>query len=83
MTPVVVSPPCVDSHLGNAATYLSVDVPDWIRTHPQVDPDPRAWAVGMDVHLTELPDAHSFAVWSAGLEKELPWLGHRLGLDTS
>lgn len=174
------NPLCVDSRLGNAATYLSVDVPNWVRTHLQVNPDPRGWAVGglsyggtcalqlattrpevyptfldmsgqaeptlgdrettireafggdadafarnnpadllarnrypdsagafvvgrgdteyrtaierlagaaraagMDVHLTELPGGHSFAVWSAGLEKELPWLGHRLGLDVS
>ncbi|MGW5381840.1 alpha/beta hydrolase [Nocardia sp. NPDC003963] len=174
------NPLCVDSPLGNAATYLAVDVPEWVRTHLQVDPDPRAWAVGglsyggtcslqlattrpevyptfldmsgqaeptlgdrrttlreafggdaeafarnnpadllarnrypdsagafvvglgdteyraalerlaaaaqaagMDVHITELPGGHSFAVWSAGLEKELPWLGHRLGLDAS
>ncbi|MEU4311518.1 alpha/beta hydrolase-fold protein [Nocardia sp. NPDC024068] len=174
------NPLCVDSALGNAATYLAVDVPQWVRTHLQVDPDPRAWAVGglsyggtcalqlattrpevyptfldmsgqseptlgdrnstlraafggdaaafarnnpadllarnrypdsagafvvglddaeyrrgmeqlaaaagaagMEVHLTELPGAHSFAVWSAGLEKEMPWLGHRLGLDVS
>ncbi|NUP27910.1 MAG: esterase, partial [Nocardia sp.] len=174
------NPLCVDSRLGNAATYLAVDVPEWVRTHLQVDPDPRAWAVGglsyggtcalqlattrpdvyptfldlsgqaeptlgdrkstlraafgddaaafarnnpadllaqnrypdsagafvvgladseyragmerlaaaaraagMDVHLTEIPGGHSFAVWSAGLEKELPWLGRRLGLDAS
>ncbi|MFI2332525.1 alpha/beta hydrolase [Nocardia rhamnosiphila] len=174
------NPLCVDSHLGNAATYLSVDVPAWVRTHLQVDPDPRAWAVGglssggtcamqlattrpdvyptfldmsgqaepalgdrdttirevfggdaaafarndpaellahnsypgsaggfvvgledteyraaverlaaaaraagMDVHLTEVPGRHSFTVWSTGLEKEMPWLGHRLGLDES
>ncbi|MGW0002325.1 alpha/beta hydrolase [Nocardia grenadensis] len=174
------NPLCVDSRLGNAATYLSVDVPTWVRAHLQVDPDPRAWAVGglssggtcavqlattrpevyptfldmsgqadpglgdrdttirevfggdaaafarndpaellahnsypgsaggfvvglgdteyrgaverlavaaraagMDVHLTEVPGSHSFAVWSAGLEKEMPWLGHRLGLDGS
>lgn len=174
------NPLCADSRLGNAATYLAVDVPNWVRTHLQVNPDPRGWAVGglsyggtcalqlattrpevyptfldlsgqaeptlgdrtttirkafdgdadafarnnpadllarhrypdsagafvvglgdteyragierladaaraagMDVHLTELPGGHSFAVWSAGLEKELPWLGHRLGLDAS
>jgi enterochelin esterase-like enzyme len=174
------NPLCADSRLGNAATYLAVDVPNWVRTHLQVNPDPRGWAVGglsyggtcalqlattrpevyptfldlsgqaeptlgdrtttirkafdgdadafarnnpadllarhrypdsagafvvglgdtesraaierladaaraagMDVHLTELPGGHTFAVWSAGLEKELPWLGHRLGLDAS
>lgn len=174
------NPLCVDSHLGNAATYLAVDVPDWVRSHLQVNPDPRAWAVGglsyggtcalqlavtrpdvyptfldlsgqaeptlgdrkttirdvfggdaeafarnnpadllaknrypdsagafvvgrddtdyrsgleqlaaaataagMDVHITEVPGAHDFSVWSAGLEKEVPWLCHRLGLDPS
>ncbi|WP_040800984.1 alpha/beta hydrolase [Nocardia higoensis] len=187
LTPIVVvpdgtggqfdNPLCIDSPRGNAATYLGVDVPGWVRTHLQVDPDPRAWAIGglsyggtcalqlattrpqvyptfidmsgqaepslgdrsrtidegfggdaeafarnnpadlltrnrypdsagsfvvgrsdkdyragleqlvdtaraagMDVHLTEVPGRHSFVVWSAGLEKELPWLSHRLGL---
>lgn len=172
------NPLCVDSPAGNAATYLGVDVPNWIRGHLQVDPDPRAWAVGglsyggtcalqlattrpevyptfldmsgqaapavedrdstirkffggdaeayarnnpadllarnrypdsagafvvgrddpesraameqlsvaaraagMDVHLTEVPGRHNFDVWAAGLEKELPWLGRRLGLE--
>ncbi|MGW1740137.1 alpha/beta hydrolase [Nocardia sp. NPDC001965] len=172
------NPLCVDSHRGNAATYLSVDVPEWVRSHLQTDPDPRAWAVGglssggtcavqlattrpevyptfldlsgqaepsigdrnttirdvfggdaeafarndpaellarnrypdsagafvvgvedtdnrgaverlaaaahaagMNVHLSEVPGEHTFTVWAAGLEKELPWLGHRLGLD--
>ncbi|MEO6881140.1 MAG: alpha/beta hydrolase-fold protein [Mycobacteriaceae bacterium] len=40
------NPLCVDSPLGHAFTYLSVDVPRWIRTHLQVDPDPAHWAVG-------------------------------------
>ncbi len=35
---------------------------------------------GMDVQYVEVPGGHSFAVWSAGLEKELPWLAQRLGL---
>ncbi|MFD6893628.1 alpha/beta hydrolase [Rhodococcus sp. NPDC060086] len=171
------NPLCVDSHLGNVATYLSVDVPAWVHSNLQVDTDPTAWAIGglsyggtcalqmatlrpdvyptfldmsgqaeptlgdrtrtidevfggdesafdridpayllaherfpdsagafvigqddteylpgveqlaasaqaagMDVHLTEVPGAHSFEVWSAGLEKELPWLSQRLGL---
>lgn len=171
------NPLCVDSPLGNAATYLSVDVSAWVRAHLQVDGDPSSWAVGglsyggtcalqlattrpdvyptfldlsgqseptlgdrartvrevfggdeaafarnnpadllarnrypasagafvvgvddheyrsgieqlvdaaraagMDVHLTELPGGHSFALWSAGLETELPWLSRRLGL---
>lgn len=40
------NPLCLDSKLGNVATYLAVDVPAWTRSHLQVDPDPRAWAVG-------------------------------------
>lgn len=40
------NPLCLDSKLGKVATYLAVDVPAWIKTHLQVDPDPRAWAVG-------------------------------------
>lgn len=40
------NPLCVDSPLGNTFSYLSVDVPNWIRSHLQVDPDPRHWAVG-------------------------------------
>ncbi len=39
------NPLCVDSPMGNTFTYLSVDVPAWIRTHLQVDPNPRHWAV--------------------------------------
>ncbi|MFW0792192.1 alpha/beta hydrolase-fold protein [Gordonia sp. CPCC 205515] len=35
---------------------------------------------GMDVHYTEVPGGHTFAVWSAGLRKELPWLAKRLGI---
>jgi S-formylglutathione hydrolase FrmB len=40
------NPLCLDSRLGNVATYLRVDVPAWIRAHLQVNPDPRAWAIG-------------------------------------
>ena len=39
------NPVCLDSRLGNAATYLAVDVPDWVRTHLQVDPAPTSWAI--------------------------------------
>jgi S-formylglutathione hydrolase FrmB len=35
----------MDSRLGRVETYLSVDVPAWIRTHLQVNTDPRAWAI--------------------------------------
>jgi S-formylglutathione hydrolase FrmB len=40
------NPLCMDSRLGNVATYLSVDVPAWIRETLQVDPDPSGWAIG-------------------------------------
>lgn len=40
------NPMCVDSPLGNSATYLTVDVPNWIRTHLRVSDNPRYWAVG-------------------------------------
>lgn len=39
-----------------------------------------ALAAGIDAHLTELPGGHSYAVWSAGLEHELPWLAQRTGI---
>lgn len=42
----VANPLCVDSAKGNAATYLAVDVPAWIRQNLQVAPDPRQWAIG-------------------------------------
>jgi S-formylglutathione hydrolase FrmB len=37
---------CMDSRIARADTYLSVDVPAWIRAALQVDPDPARWAVG-------------------------------------
>ena len=40
------NPMCIDSRLGNSETYLTRDVPDWIRRNLQVNADPRAWAVG-------------------------------------
>ncbi|WP_024793516.1 alpha/beta hydrolase [Tomitella biformata] len=40
------NPLCVDSHLGNVATYLTVDVPAWITGSFEVDPDHKAWAIG-------------------------------------
>lgn len=39
------NPMCVDSPLGNAATYLTVDVPSWIRTHLHVLPSGADWAI--------------------------------------
>jgi len=40
------NPLCLDSRLGRVATYLARDVPDWIRRHLAVDPDPAHWAIG-------------------------------------
>jgi S-formylglutathione hydrolase FrmB len=171
------NPLCLDSSLGNVATYLSQDVPSWIKDNLQVESDPKGWSIGglsyggtcslqmttnyptvyptfldmsgqleptlgdrkrtvdqafggdaakftavnpmdlmktkqypgvagafvvgkddaeyrpgltqvyqtaqaagMDVHLNIVPGGHSFAVWSAGLKLEMPWLGKRLGL---
>ncbi|MCF2530926.1 alpha/beta hydrolase [Yinghuangia soli] len=39
------NPLCMDSKLGNAETYLTKDVPDWIRANLQVAPAPRGWAI--------------------------------------
>ncbi|MGO4691169.1 alpha/beta hydrolase [Glaciibacter sp. 2TAF33] len=39
------NPMCLDSPLGNSATYLTVDVPNWIRTHFKVRTGPEGWAV--------------------------------------
>jgi S-formylglutathione hydrolase FrmB len=41
------NPMCVDSAAGgNAYTYLTRDVPDWIRANLEVDTRPTRWAVG-------------------------------------
>lgn len=40
------NPLCVDSPLGNVDTYLSKDVPAWIKSTFQVNPDPRSWVIG-------------------------------------
>lgn len=40
------NPMCLDSKLGNVETYLSVDVPNWIRSHLQVTGEQRHWAIG-------------------------------------
>jgi S-formylglutathione hydrolase FrmB len=37
---------CVDSRSGNSYTYLTVDVPAWIRANLQVDTAPEHWVVG-------------------------------------
>lgn len=40
------NPMCVDSPLGKSATYLTRDVPNWLRSHLRVADSPRYWAVG-------------------------------------
>lgn len=37
---------CMDSAIAKADTYLSVDVPAWIRKTLSVDPNPQRWAFG-------------------------------------
>ena len=39
------NPMCVDSALGNVATYLTVDVPAWVRAHFSVAAAPGGWAI--------------------------------------
>jgi enterochelin esterase-like enzyme len=56
LTPIIVvpdqlgaatnNPMCVDGPLGNSATYITVDVPHWIRTHLTVQTQVGAWGVG-------------------------------------
>lgn len=40
------NPMCVDGPLGNSGSYLTVDVPAWIRANLNVLPDRRAWSIG-------------------------------------
>jgi enterochelin esterase-like enzyme len=40
------NPMCVDGSLGASASYLTVDVPNWIRSHLTVQASPDAWAIG-------------------------------------
>ena len=40
------NPMCLDSKLGRSASYLTDDVPDWIRQHLQVDQDTAHWSIG-------------------------------------
>ncbi|MFB2586010.1 alpha/beta hydrolase [Herbiconiux liukaitaii] len=41
-----VNPMCVDSPLGNSATYLTVDVPAWITANLSVLGGPQDWGIG-------------------------------------
>ncbi|WP_133852487.1 alpha/beta hydrolase [Labedaea rhizosphaerae] len=40
------NPLCVDGTRGHVATYLDVDVVQWIQAHLHVDTDPAHWAIG-------------------------------------
>ncbi|WP_345373017.1 alpha/beta hydrolase [Frondihabitans cladoniiphilus] len=40
------NPMCVDGPLGNSATYITRDVPDWILGHLHVQKGAKAWAIG-------------------------------------
>jgi S-formylglutathione hydrolase FrmB len=40
------NPMCIDSPLGNSATYLTQDVPNWIRANLGVLTDRSQWAIG-------------------------------------
>jgi S-formylglutathione hydrolase FrmB len=40
------NPMCLDSALGHVATYITVDVPNWIRTHLNVQTARTSWAIG-------------------------------------
>jgi len=39
------NPMCVDSPLGNSASYLTIDVPNWIKKHFTVASTPAAWTI--------------------------------------
>ena len=41
-----VNPMCVDSAIGNSATYLTVDVPAWIHANLNVQSATTAWGIG-------------------------------------
>ncbi|MCC6375446.1 MAG: esterase [Microbacteriaceae bacterium] len=45
LSSATVNPMCVDSPIGNSATYLTVDVPNWVRSHFRVQSDPKFWAI--------------------------------------
>jgi S-formylglutathione hydrolase FrmB len=80
---LLANPLCVDSRLGNAASYLTVDVPAWVRQHLQVDENPRSWAFGGFSHggtcalqmSTTAPDVYPTFVDISGQDE--PTLGTR------
>lgn len=46
LTAPQINPMCVDSPIGNSATYLTVDVPNWIRSHLTVQTTAASWSLG-------------------------------------
>src|SRR5215470_10361080 len=77
------NPMCLDSRLGDAQTYLTVDVPNWITSHLQVRPPGRGWAIGGFSHGgtcaiqlgTQAPRLYPFFVDISGQIE--PTLGNR------
>jgi S-formylglutathione hydrolase FrmB len=77
------NPLCLDSRLGNAQTYLTVDVPNWITSHLQVRPPERGWAIAGLSHggtcaielSTQAPRLYPFFVDISGQVE--PTLGSR------
>jgi S-formylglutathione hydrolase FrmB len=77
------NPLCLDSRLGDAQTYLTVDVPNWITSHLQVRPPGRGWAIGGFSHggtcaiqlTTQAPRLYPFFVDISGQLE--PTLGSR------
>jgi S-formylglutathione hydrolase FrmB len=74
---------CLDSRLGDAQTYLTVDVPNWITSHLQVRPPDRGWAIAGLSHggtcaiqlSTQAPRLYPFFVDISGQIE--PTLGSR------
>jgi S-formylglutathione hydrolase FrmB len=77
------NPLCLDSRLGDAQTYLTVDVPNWITSHLQVRPPDRGWAIAGLSHggtcaiqlSTQAPRLYPFFVDISGQIE--PTLGSR------
>lgn len=46
LTAPEINPMCVDGPIGKSATYLTVDVPAWIRANLDVQSGPLAWGIG-------------------------------------
>jgi S-formylglutathione hydrolase FrmB len=74
---------CIDSRRGNADTYLSQDVPRWVKQHLTVDDDPAHWAVAGDSYggtcalqlATNHPEVYRSFIEKSGSRE--PTLGNR------